>query len=133
MVFIYLLEGNPQFLPKVQRILQQIENRGDTLATSVFTLGEVLTGPRRTGATDVVATIKSYFASGSVALLPFDAETADRYSILRSGFRVTQADAIHLATAAVSGVDLFLTNDNLLWKLVIPGIKFMMDLDGVVH
>lgn len=133
MVFIYLLEGNPQFLPKVQRILQQTELRGDTLATSVFTLGEVLTGPRRIGASDVVASIKSYFASGSVALLPFDTETADRYSILRSTFRVTQADAIHLSTAAVSGVDLFLTNDSLLWKLVIPGIKFMIDLDGVVH
>ena len=133
MVFIYLLEGNPQFLPKVQRILQQMDTRGDMLATSVFTLGEVLTGPRRTGATGVVTTIKSYFASGNVALLPFDAEVADRYSILRSSFKVAQADAIHLATAAVSGVDLFLTNDNQLWKLVIPGIKFMIDLDGVVH
>jgi len=110
-----------------------METRGDMLATSVFTLGEVLTGPRRAGAGDVVATIKSYFASESVALLPFDAETADRYSLLRASFKVTQADAIHLATAAVSGVDLFLTNHNLLWKLVIPGIKFMMDLDGVVH
>ena len=133
MVFIYLLEGNPQFLPKVQHMLQRMEGRGDTLATSVFTLGEVLTGPRRVGASDVVATIKSYFASGSIALLPFDTETADRYSILRAKFRVTQADAIHLATAAVSGVDLFVTNDRLLWKLVIPGIKFMIDLDGVVH
>jgi predicted nucleic acid-binding protein len=46
---------------------------------------------------------------------------------------VSQADAIHLATAAVSGVDLFLTNDSLFWKLVVPGIKFMIDLDGVVH
>lgn len=133
MVFIYLLEGNPQFLPKVQRILGQMGTRGDTLTTSVFTLGEVLTGPRRAGAGEVVATIKSYFASGSVALLPFDAETADRYSILRSSLRVTQTDAIHLATAAVSGADLFLTNDSLLWKLVVPGIKFMIDLDGVVH
>ena len=133
MVFIYLLEGNPHFLPKVQRILSQIESRGDTLATSVFTLGEVLTGPRRAGASDAVALVKSYFASGRIALLPFDLEVADRYSVLRSTFKITQADGIHLSTASVAGVDLFVTNDQRLWKLVIPGIRFMMDLDGVVH
>ena len=133
MVFIYLLEAHPQFLPKVQRILGRIERRGDTLATSILTLGEVLTGPRRTGDTDVVKSIKAYFLSGRIALLPFDIETADRYSILRSSLKVTQADAIHLSTAAVVGVDMFVTNDKSLWNKVIPGIRFMMDLDGVVH
>jgi predicted nucleic acid-binding protein len=133
MVFIYLLEGNRQFLPKVERMLQQIQNRGHTLATSVFTVGEVLTGPRRAGASDAVRSIKSYFVGGSIALLPFDVETADRYSVLRSTLKVTQADAIHLSTAATAGADLFVTNDKLLWNLVIPGIKFMMDLDGVIH
>lgn len=132
MVFIYLLEGNPQFLSKVQRILQQIEVRGDTLMTSVFTMGEVLTGPRRVGATSVVNEIKTFFESGSVALLPFDEHTADRYSILRSSFKVSQADGIHLATAAVAGADAFVTNDQKLWTLQIPGIKFMVDLDGKV-
>ena len=133
MVFIYLLEGNQQFLSKIQRILERIELRGDTLTTSVFTLGEVLTGPRRIGSSDVVASIKSYFASGKIAVLPFDIETADCYSVVRSTLRVTQADAIHLSTAAVAGVDLFVTNDKLLWKVTVPGIRFIMDLDGVIH
>lgn len=133
MVFIYLLEGHPAFLPKVQRILGQIETRGDTLTTSVFTLGEVLTGPRRVGASHEVALVKSYFASGRIAVLPFDMQMADQYSILRSSFKVTQADGIHLSAASVAGVDLFVTNDQHLWKLAIPGIRFMMDLDGIVH
>ena len=133
MVFIYLLEGDPRFLPKVERILQRMESRGDTLATSIFTLGEVLTGPARVGATHIVASIKSYFAGGHVELLPFDVEVAYRYSELRAGLKVKQADAIHLSTASVSGVDLFVTNDEALWKLAVPGIRFMMDLDGVVH
>jgi predicted nucleic acid-binding protein len=133
MVFIYLLEGHHTFLPKVERILQRIDSRGDTLATSVFTLGEVLTGPRRAGSSDLEASIKSYFASGRVAILPFDAEIADRYSIVRSTCKVTQADAIHMATASAAGVDLFVTNDKLLWNLALPGIRFIMDLDGVVH
>lgn len=132
MVFIYLLEGHPQFVSKVQRILQHIESRGDTLMTSVFTIGEVLTGPRRAGASKIVDAIRAYFESGRVALLPFDAQTADRYSILRFSLKVSQADGIHLATAALAGADAFVTNDRKLWAMRVPGIKFMVDLDGKV-
>lgn len=133
MVFVYLLEGNPIYVPKVERLLLRMEDRGDTLLTSVLTLGEVLTGPRRVGAADAVVSIKSYFTSGKIMLLPFDADMADRFSILRSTLKVGQADAIHLATAGAAGVDLFVTNDKALWSLVVPGIKFIMDLDGKVH
>ena len=133
MVFIYLLEGHPVFLPKVERILRRIEERGDGLITSVFTLGEVLTGPRRLQEDDLAASVKAYFTSGRISLLPFDLEVAERYSLVRATTRVTQADAIHLASAAVAGADLFVTNDKRLWKLAVPGIRFMMDLDGVVH
>ncbi|KAA6457220.1 type II toxin-antitoxin system VapC family toxin [Acidobacteria bacterium AB60] len=132
MVFIYLLESHPQFSSKVERILKQIEVRGDTLITSVFTIGEVLTGPRRAGVPRIVDAIKSYFDSGRVVLLPFDKETADRYSILRSSLKVSQADGIHLATAAIAGADMFVTNDQKLWAMHVPGIKFMVDLDGKV-
>jgi uncharacterized protein len=132
MVFIYLLESHPQFVSKVERILKQIESRGDTLMTSVFTIGEVLTGPRRVGAAKLVDTIKAYFDTGRVALLPFNATTADHYSILRASLKVSQADGIHLATAALAGADAFVTNDRRLWTLQVPGIKFMVDLDGKV-
>jgi len=133
MMFIYLIEGSPFFAPKVERFQRQIEHRGDTLITSVFTLGEVLTGPRKTGDAVAVSAIKTYFASGRVAVLPFDSGTADRYSVVRSMCKVSQADAIHLASAAVAGADAFVTNDTALRKLVIPGIAFMMDLDGNTH
>jgi predicted nucleic acid-binding protein len=42
---------------------------------------------------------------------------------------VAPADAIHLAAAAHSGVNLFLTNDEKLQRLVIPGIDFIAGLD----
>ncbi len=133
MAFIYLLEGNPHFLPKIQLMKSQMDRRGDTLVTSVFTLGEVLTGPRRAGATATVEAIKAYFSSGSMTLLPFEFETADQYSILRSTLKVSQADALHLSCAAVAGVDAFVTNNKALWNLVVPGIRFIMDMDGNVH
>jgi len=132
MLFIYMLEANPTFGPKVRRILNQIVSREQTLNTSVFTIGEVLTGPRRRGSVSSADAVKKYFSTGAVEILPFNEAVADRYSTIRGAARVSQADAIHLASAAEAGVDVFFTNDGDLRKLSIPGIKLFADLDGKV-
>ncbi len=132
MLFIYMLEANPVFGPKVRRILNQIVSRGQTLSTSVFTIGEILTGPRRRGSLSGVEAVKKYFLSGAIDILPFNEAAADRYSVIRGTTRVSQADAIHLASAAEAGVDVFFTNDGDLRNLSIPGIKLFADLDGKV-
>lgn len=132
MMFIYMLEANPVFGPKVRKILSQIQSRGDTLCTSVFSIGEILTGPRRKGSTSGVDTVKRYFLSGAVEVLPFTAATAERYSVIRAANKIKQADGIHLATAAEAAVDLFVTNDSDFRNLSIPGIKFIADLDGKI-
>ena len=132
MLFIYLLEANPVLGPKVRKILSQITSRGDTIRTSVFTIGEVLTGARRRGSMSGVDAIKEYFESGAIEILPFKATTANLYSVIRSASKVSQADGIHVASAAESGVDIFFTNDRELRKLSIPGIKFFADLDGKI-
>ena len=45
MLFVYWLEDHPAYADRVQQIIEAITRRRDTLCTSVFTLGEVLTGP----------------------------------------------------------------------------------------
>jgi predicted nucleic acid-binding protein len=132
MVFIYLLEANPNYGERVQRMHQAMLRRGDILCTSVFTVGEVLTGPRKRNDTAGIWELKKFFASKEVKILPFAMEAADRYSLIRAETRVSQADGIHLATAAAAGVDLFITNDEKLQALAIPGIRFFADLDGKV-
>jgi predicted nucleic acid-binding protein len=107
--------------------------RGDGLCTSVFTLGEVLTGPRKRNDIQGIQGIKQFFAGNEIELLPFSLDAADRYSTIRAAAKVHQADAIHLATAAQAGVDLFVTNDKRLWTLTVPGIRFFADLSGKVH
>jgi predicted nucleic acid-binding protein len=130
MLFVYLIEANPQFAPRVQKLLERMESRGDRLLTSVFTLGEVLAGPRKSGAQDVVARIQNWFDQGPIEMLPFDRNTANQYSLVRAGSRASQADAIHLATASLAGTDALITNDKQLHKFVIPGIRFIVGLDG---
>ena len=132
MLFIYLLESNPVFGQRVERMHSAMLRRGDTLCTSVFTVGEVLTGPRKLNDVDGINGIKKFFGSKDVEILPFNLEAADRYSMIRAGTRVRQADGIHLATAAAAGVDLFVTNDEDLQKLMIAGIRFFADVDGKV-
>lgn len=133
MLFIYWLEAHPQFGKQVERIHKRMSQRGDRLCTSALTVGEVLTGAYRTGRTAEAQQLRSYFEGGDeVRLLPFNAEAADRYARIRAQHKVPPADAIHLATAAVAQVDLYVTNDAALKKLVIDGIRFMAGLDGSI-
>jgi predicted nucleic acid-binding protein len=129
MFFAYLIEANPEHGFRVQQILSSMKKRQDTLCTSIFTIGEVLTGPYKKGAFDLASTVKELIRPPEVELLPFNLETTERYARIRANNRVSPADAIHLASAAQSGVNLFLTNDRTLPKLVIPGIDFIAGLD----
>jgi len=129
MLFVYWFENNPQYADRVGEIYSKMRQRKDQLLTSAFTLGEILVGPYRRGQADEGLRIRQVFESFEVELIPFAAETAERYGQIRGSTRVTPADAIHLASAGHAGVDLFLTNDRELRDLVIPGIHFIADLD----
>jgi len=130
MLFVYFLEGNAQFGARVRQIHQEMTKRGDLLCTSIFTLGELLTGPEKTKAFARVKETKEYFESEEVELIPFTIRTAEAYAKIRAANSVLPADAIHLASAADVQADLFLTNDKELQRLNVPGIKFIAGLDG---
>jgi predicted nucleic acid-binding protein len=129
MLFIYWLENNPQFSKRVGAIRSRMEERGDQLITGAFTLGEVLAGPYRIGAVKVADETKRLLQSAVSEIVPFTLETADHYARIRGTLRLPPADAIHLASAAQAGTDLFLTNDRNLVGKVVPGIQFIASLD----
>ncbi|MGO9340532.1 MAG: type II toxin-antitoxin system VapC family toxin [Terracidiphilus sp.] len=132
MLFIYLLEANPIFGERVERLHEAMLRRGDVLCTSILTVGELLTGPRKLNDVTGITGLKRFFGGNDVEILPFTMLVADRYSMIRAESRVSQADGIHLATAAAAGVDLFVTNDEDLQDLMIPGIRFFANVDGKV-
>ncbi len=129
MLFVYWFEDNPQYAGRVEEIYRKMRQRKDKLLTSAFTPGEILAGSCRRGRIDEGVKIRQLFESFEVELIPFVAETAERYGQIRGNSRVTPADAIHLASAGHAGVDLFLTNDRELPGLVIPGIHFIAGLN----
>lgn len=129
MLFIYWLEDHPRHAARMNTIHQRMEERGDRLCTSVFTVGEVLTGLYRKEALETASQVREAFLSPQIELISFTPETADSYARIRADHRVSPADAIHLASAANAGVDLFLTNDHRLQPLAIPGIHFIAGMD----
>ena len=129
MLFAYLFEGHPEFKPRVAQIANRMEDRGDTLCTSVFTVGEVLAGPSRTQRWDEVSKVRGFFRSAELRLLEFKLSTAEVFAEIRGRAGVSSGDAIHLACAAEARVDLFLTHDKRLAKKIVPGIQFIATLE----
>jgi uncharacterized protein len=129
MLFVYLIEAHPNHGQRTREIRAKMRERDDTLCTSVFTVGELLTGSYKPGAQQLAAQIRETLQLPTVQLLPFNLEVAERYARIRAEHRVSAPDAIHLATASVARANLFLTNDLKLPKLTIPGIDFVAGLD----
>lgn len=129
MLFIYYFEGHPNYGPRVSHLLARMEARGDNLCTSAFCAAEVLAGLYRGEAWDLTRRVEEFFHSADLRILDFRLSTATRYAKIRSQFRVSPADSIHLASASEAGVDLFLTHDQRLKGKLVAGIQFIADLD----
>jgi predicted nucleic acid-binding protein len=129
MLFIYLFQGDPTFGPRVAELRKKSLERGDELYTSALAVGEVLAGAYRDKTEAEAARIRIAIVKAGVRILPFDGNALDVFARTRAKHKTTAADTIHLACAAVAGIDLFLTNDRQLRKLHIPGIKFIAGLD----
>jgi predicted nucleic acid-binding protein len=129
MLFIYWLEDNPRYAPRVDAIRSRMQQRRDQLITGAFTFGEVLAGAYRKGSPQLAYESRRLLRDVVTEAIPFTLETADRYARIRGTPGITPADAIHLASAAQAGTDLFLTNDKRLVGKIVPGIQFIASLD----
>jgi predicted nucleic acid-binding protein len=129
MLFIYWLEDHPQYAKQVDAIHSRMKQRQDRLITGAFTFGEVLAGTHRKGHAELADQFRALLRSVVAEVVPFTVETADHYARIRGALGITPADAIHLASAAQAGADLFLTNDKSLLGKIVPGIQFIAMLD----
>ena len=127
-LFIYLLEGSGPQSARVTEIRERMLERDDELCTSTLTLGEVLVKPAEQGNEALCQRYEDVLAQAA-RLIAFDRETARRYAEIRRNRTIRPPDAIQLACAAQVGVDLFITNDDRLSRLAIPGIQFLVPLE----
>jgi predicted nucleic acid-binding protein len=132
MLFIYLLEDHPTFSERAGRLLDRAYNRGDSLYTSYLALSEVIAGAEKSKTPRKAQAIREIVREMGFSCLPFDEGAVAPFSRLRSVEKVKVADSIHLACAASAGIDLFLTGDQQLLKLDVPGIQFIADFNNPV-
>lgn len=127
-LFIYLLEDFGPQSDRVAEVRERMLERADELCTSTLTLGEVLVKPAEQG-NEALRQRYEDVLSRTARLIVFDRETTRRYAAIRRNRSIRPPDAIQLACAAQVGVDLFITSDDRLSRLAIPGIQFLVPLD----
>jgi uncharacterized protein len=127
-VFIYMFEGLEPNRTRMLEIRRRMLERGDRIVTSTMTLGELLVKPTKLGQASLIEQYDRAIRSAA-EVISFDAQVAWRFASLRATHTLRNADAIQLACAAHTGVDLFLTNDQRMHSLNIPGIGFITPID----
>jgi len=132
-LFIYLFEKNAEWSPRVIELRRRMLARGDQLLTSYLTVGEVITKPKQLNNTMLERSYLNFFSGGSVELVGFSLDAAQRYGDIRSRERVRPADAIQLACASAARTDLFVTNDNRFSGLVVSGVTFVTGIERVPY
>ena len=132
MLLIYLVEGHPSFRERAEELLARSRRRGDGLFTSFLALGEVLAGAEKSPHPQKTAAIRETLDELGFSYLPFDAGAVRTFSHLRAKEKLRVPDSIHLACAASSRMDLFLTGDKQLTRLDVPGIQFIADFNSPI-
>jgi len=75
------------------------------------------------------APIATQFFSMRATVIPFDEQAARAFAEARASTQTKAPDAIQLICAAAAGTDLFITNDDRLSRMVVPGIQFITSLE----
>lgn len=126
-LWIYMFEDNGELTERVIALRRRMAERGDRLFTSSLTVGEIMVKPLRSGNHSLAARYQRALR-GNATILDFSVESAPHFARIRAGGGIRPADAVQLACAATAGTDLFITNDERLSRLVVPGVQFIQSL-----
>jgi predicted nucleic acid-binding protein len=127
--FIYLIEGASSQSARARYLIRAFAERRDEVLTSVMSLGEVLVVPIRQGDLALAQRYRRIFRGPGISVLPFLEPAAESFARIRIRGSIKPPDAIQLATAATAGCDLFLTNDDRLTGVTVPGIHFITSFE----
>jgi predicted nucleic acid-binding protein len=110
-IFIYYLEGLPDFQRRARARLAALWAAGDVLAMSDLVRLECRMHPIRAKSAVRLADFDALFAQPNVQLVPMTTAVFDRATQIRATYNFKLADSLHLAAAVEAKCDLFLTND----------------------
>ena len=116
--FIYHLEEHPRYADLTQALFERIERGELSAITSVLTLTEVLTLPKRLGDRRLAEAYRqALHMFPNLAIVAIDEDIAERAADLRAQFGLRTPDALQLAVALQAQAQAFITNDVTLKKV----------------
>jgi predicted nucleic acid-binding protein len=110
-VLIYLLDANPTYLSRVERLLSMTSAGAFRATTGDLTVTEILVRPLASGDQDAVSRIAGFLDSGLVDVRSHTREDFEMAARVRAAHRTSIPDALHVATAVNAGCTVLVTND----------------------
>src|SRR6266513_843689 len=111
-IFIYFIEEHLRFLPLVEPLFREVNERRKELVTSALTLLEVLVVPYRSGDHLLAGRYEALLTrSRGVRLAEISRDHLRAAAHLRAATGVKTPDSLQLVAALAAGCVTFLTND----------------------
>ncbi len=109
---IYFLDEDVNFGDKVRSVFDEILEDGKRMVTSTITCAEYLVYPYKTNNIDKVDAFFDFLTDCDIPMYSIDQKIAKKAAKIRAEYKGFKAmDSLQLATACLTGCDLFLTND----------------------
>jgi predicted nucleic acid-binding protein len=123
-VFIYLIEEHPRYVPLVEPIFVGIDRGRWEAVTSAVTLLETLVVPYRSADVGLAARYEELLTrSRGLRLVDLDRPLLRAAAQLRAAVPLKTPDALQLAAALGARASVFVTNDRALPRL--PGLRIL--------
>lgn len=117
-VYIYFFEGHSKFSSSVEEILVECTKKQITIIASTLLTTELLVAPLKIGNDELVekySNLAGYLPN--MHYVSFSLNISVKAAEFRAKYNMATPDAIHLATAVDSKVDMFFTGDKKLAKI----------------
>ena len=111
MTLIYTVERYPAYWPLLEPLWRAARTGTFEIVSSELTLMETLVGPLKSGNTTLETAFEQALLGTEMRLLPMTQLVLREAARLRATTKLKTPDALHAATARLSGCALFVTND----------------------
>ena len=109
---IYYLENSSLYMDAIKKFFTKCIEENIQIVTSAITIEEYLVFPYSSGKMDFADNFKKFIEYMNIKVVDIDSKIAEQGAKIRGQYKNFKAmDALQIATAIVSGCDMFLTND----------------------
>ena len=109
---IYYLENSSLYMDFIKKLFAKCIEEDIQVVTSAITVEEYLVFPYSSGQMELVDNFKRFIEYMNIEVVDIDSVIAEQGAKIRVRYKNFKAmDALQIATAVVSGCDMFFTND----------------------